>query len=451
MRNIYGKFSYDSFSAVNKDNSLVLTYHYTIENLSSFTHQVILENPQLNEIDQTVNYLAFTIGISEALNYWKLTASNVVDISAGMLTKDQISFWEWVFTHGMSEFHYKNNLDFTKNNFVSITTSHNPLPNIKSNKLLNGELILSGGGKDSSVTLELLKNSSANQIAFVLETNSTIESAKSIALVNDYQVFSGKRILDPKLFTFNKDNFYNGHVPFSLVLALISVLSAYIFDLQYVVASNESSANEPTLLWNGAEINHQIAKSLTMENMIRNYLSNQSSNLPEYFSFLRPLSEIQIALIFTSLSQYHHIAKSCNVGQKNNIWCCQCSKCAFSYALFFPFLNYDKIIEIFGSDLFANDNIVKHLRDNAGLTDKKPFECVGTIEETIHALLLCKEQYLIQKISIPDIAQSLFFEIEQKSSISPEKIEGLLKNSWVNQNNLPTIYQEILKNKLKNL
>ncbi|MDP2951056.1 MAG: hypothetical protein Q8N55_01595, partial [bacterium] len=52
------------------------------------------------------------------------------------------------------------------------------------------------------------------------------------------------RKIDPKLFEMNKENFLNGHTPFTAHLSFLSILIATIFDYRLIAFSNEQSANE---------------------------------------------------------------------------------------------------------------------------------------------------------------------------------------------------------------
>ncbi len=80
------------------------------------------------------------------------------------------------------------------------------------------------------------------------------------------------------------------------MLAFVSLLVAAGAGLRYIALSNESSANEPTVP--GTQINHQYSKSLDFEQDFRNYVKQFIHPEMAYFSFLRPLNELQIAKLF---------------------------------------------------------------------------------------------------------------------------------------------------------
>jgi UDP-N-acetyl-alpha-D-muramoyl-L-alanyl-L-glutamate epimerase len=132
-----------------------------------------------------------------------------------------------------------------------------------------------------------------------------------------------------------------------------------------------------------------------------------------YFSLLRPLSELHIMQIFSTYPHYFDRFTSCNKNWKlakvanepdptqnskfkiqnsSKLWCGHCPKCAFSFALLSAFLPRAHVIRIFGKDLFADEDLLPLYRELLGLEGIKPFECVGTPEETAAAMLLADER-----------------------------------------------------------
>ena len=101
----------------------------------------------------------------------------------------------------------------------------------------------------------------------------------------------------------------------------------------------------------------------------------------QYFSFLRPLSELQIAKLFSQCEAYHPVFRSCNAGSKTDSWCGKCPKCLFTWIILSPFISREKLTSIFGKDLMADDSLQPILEELNGTAAVKPFECVGTVEE----------------------------------------------------------------------
>lgn len=112
-----------------------------------------------------------------------------------------------------------------------------------------------------------------------------------------------------------------------------------------------------------------------------------------YFSFLRPLSELQIAMLFAKNDKYFDVFKSCNVGSKTDIWCGNCPKCLFAYIILSPFIKPEVLNRIFGKSMLDDPSLQLYFDQLTGLMPTKPFECVGTIDEVNTALAMTIERY----------------------------------------------------------
>jgi hypothetical protein len=241
-----------------------------------------------------------------------------------------------------------------------------------------------GGGKDSVVTLELLKCSGFKTMPLVMNHRDATRKVVEAAGFELDSVFEIKRTIDPLLLQLNQQGFLNGHTPFSALLAFVTTFAAALSGKKYIALSNESSANEASIP--GTKINHQYSKSFEFEQDFRNYLAEHLLEGINYFSFLRPLNELQIGKLFSGYSQYHGVFKSCNVGSKTDTWCCNCSKCLFTFIMLDPFLSEMQLNAIFGENLFEKASLAPLFDQLTGVAENKPFECVGTINEVNAAL-----------------------------------------------------------------
>ena len=68
------------------------------------------------------------------------------------------------------------------------------------------------------------------------------------------------------------------------------------------------------------------------------------------------------------------------------IWCNNCPKCMFVYTMLSPFIAEEKLIELFGENLFNKESLKETFIDLTGNGKLKPFECVGTKEEVGYAI-----------------------------------------------------------------
>jgi hypothetical protein len=192
------------------------------------------------------------------------------------------------------------------------------------------------------------------------------------------------RKLDPGLLRLNSQGYLNGHTPFSALLAFVSVLAAILSGRKYIALSNESSASETTIP--GTAINHQYSKSLEFEEAFRWYSEKYVARGVDYFSFLRPLNELQIARIFSGYKNYHPVFRSCNAGSREDTWCGKCAKCLFTCIILSPFLSDEQIRNIFGKNLLDDPELRPLFDQLTGVADEKPFDCVGTLAEVNLAL-----------------------------------------------------------------
>ena len=280
------------------------------------------------------------------------------------------------------EYRYVNNIQISMMDMLQIEVKPREDYMLKDETLndsvLTGALIPIGGGKDSCVTSELLKEEKDNNLCLIIGGKEPSIKTAEIAGYKNKIVYV-KRNIDKKLLELNKQGFLNGHTPFSALLAFLSYLIAYLTGKKYVTLSNESSANESNV--EGEKINHQYSKSYEFEQDFREYADKYLKADVEYFSMLRPLNELQIAMLFAKNEKYHKIFRSCNVGSKSIPWkwCGNCPKCLFVYIILSPFLYKNKLIEIFNEDLFEKENLLETFIELCGYGKTKPFECVRNI------------------------------------------------------------------------
>lgn len=393
----YPIFRYKSYSWVEDEEKISINYIYEIDNLKVFNHNIDILKEDIKYDTRSINNYVFNLGLIEIVSYWKVTCSPSIIIECGSINEEQIDFFKKIYYYGLGEMFYTNGISNTIDNFVSITCTGNKLEEPKVIKEYKDYIIPVGGGKDSCVTLELL-NSNSNYAMIVNPRDVTLNCAKEANVDNIIKI---KRRIDKNLIELNSLGYLNGHTPFSAMLGFLSILVAYMTNKKYIALSNESSANESNV--EGTKVNHQYSKTLEFENDFRYYVENYLNNEIEYFSFLRPILEVQIAYLFSKLDKYHHIFKSCNVGSKDSDWhwCCNCSKCLFVYIILSPFLYKDKLIDIFKEDLFENKDLEETFIELLGFGANKPFDCVGTYDEVKYSLnktieRLDKLPYLLQ-------------------------------------------------------
>ena len=396
LRQKHPVFSYKSYRYQLDNRDLVMTFQFSIGNDICFCPESRLKyHPCLDAFFAKNNLsllddFVFSIGMIELISYWKTTCSPILRVEVGNLDKNAIPFWKKLYYHGLGEFFYCNSIRTNLADFMQIDL----LPPCKNKELpilgLKEETIIPvGGGKDSVVTLELLRKQQTVTPMVINPRKATADTIATGGFSTNY--FEIQRKIDPLLLDLNKQGFLNGHTPFSAMLAFYSLLLAVVSGKKHVALSNESSANEATVI--GSDVNHQYSKSYEFEADFRNYVSKYLSKEVNYYSFLRPLSELQIGYLFSKQTDYFPLFKSCNAGSKTDVWCCNCAKCLFTFIILSPFISAEQLREIYGENLLDKEELLPIFQELCGLAKEKPFECVGTINEVCLALVQTIKQY----------------------------------------------------------
>ena len=453
LRKTYPTFVYDSYKYNVQPDGLHIMFSFRMgdhifQPTSIFPARTFLHFDQPREVMDT---LVFNIGLVELVSYWKCACPPRVEVRCGTLDEDQVDFWKKLYWHGLGEFFYVNGIDATQDDFFSFVNEnddstgssqvHNSQLKQSSNQAIKQStlnyLVPIGGGKDSVVTLELLKNAGMGKVIPLIMNprGATIGCIEAAGFTMD-DVLVIRRTIDPHLLELNAAGFLNGHTPFSAMLAFYTLLAAQLSGIPNIALSNENSANESTVV--GTSVNHQYSKSLEFETDFRNYvqsLSTLDSRLStlNYFSFLRPLSELQIAMLFSRFEKYHPVFRSCNVGSKQDIWCGHCAKCLFAYIILSPFLSPEQLTAIFGRNLLDDTSLRLEFDQLRGVAATKPFECVGTVDEVNAALAMALQRWytntpkpaLLADWQPATTLNSQFSILNSNHNLSPKELEIL--------------------------
>lgn len=341
---------------------------------------------------ELLNEIAFSLGMAELVSYWKCACCPIVEVRCGSLGEKQILWWKKLYYNGLGEFFYRNGIETSFEDFMNIEASAG-LPRKFAPQTLSGTLVPVGGGKDSVVTLELLKSAGEDITPYIINARGATLGCVEAAGIPTEKALTPRRTIDPHLLELNAAGYLNGHTPFSAVVAFSALLFAVIGKRRYIALSNESSANESYV--DGTKINHQYSKSTEFERDFRDYCKytfGEFGAIPEYFSLLRPLSEWQIAREFVKYPRYFGVFQSCNLGSKTNSWCCNCAKCLYVYILLAAFLDDDVPKKIFGCDMLEKEDLAPILDGLMLEGEDKPFECVGTKNEVRLSLQMALER-----------------------------------------------------------
>ena len=354
-----------------------MTFDFAIDGLAEFHPTWFI--PRIHAIadldDNLIDEMVFSLGMVELISYWKIACPPTVIIKDRALSGEQISWWKKLYWGGLGEFYYTNGIEETLDNFMMIKCESdkpsNPPKFVTDNAIKAGQLpkvmVPVGGGKDSVVSIELLKDK-ADVNCYVINSRGATDATVEVGELTDKTIYA-KRTLDKNMLDLNAKGYLNGHTPFSALVAFSSIIAGYINGLSFVALSNESSANESTVA--GSYVNHQYSKSYEFEEDFRYYEKTFIGSGVYYFSFLRPLAELQIAMLFSQFKKYHGVFKSCNVGSKQDIWCGHCPKCLFVYIILSPFLTLEELDNIFGKRLFEDETLMEDFDKLCGILPEK--------------------------------------------------------------------------------
>ncbi len=386
LREKHKKFIYRSYEFSKESENSILRFHFSIDEYNFYPQWTFPFDIPENSNRELVDEIAFSLGMAELVSYWKCACCPEVEVHCGYLSEWQKNWWKKLYFNGLGEFFYRNEITPDFEDFMHISAVGTQTTGSSSKKPMGANVILVpiGGGKDSVVSVELLKSINADIFPYIINPRGATLGCVEAAGIPTEKIVGVRRTIDKTLLELNKLGYLNGHTPFSAVVAFSAELFAAIKGLRYIALSNESSANEAYV--DGTDINHQYSKSTEFERDFRAYCEHifgsiSKDNYPEYFSLLRPWSEWQIAREFVKHPQYFSVFQSCNLGSKTDVWCGECAKCLYVYILLSAFLDDEVLVKIFGCNMLEK----VHLSDMFdGLVldgEDKPFECVGTRDE----------------------------------------------------------------------
>ena len=447
LRKEYTEFYYHGYDIEDLGDSYRFTYHLETKGLSEFEPTMTIPKPSnipSHIHSRLVKEAAFSLGMVELISYWKIACPKNVYIECNRLDEYQLAWWKKLYFHGLGEFFYINHIPLDPEGFMSLHSIGEKINGEDYIAEVKGNLIPVGGGKDSFVSLDLLSEYKDENCAFIINpVISAVNSAHAAGYKEGKDLIINRRTLDQRMLDLNKKGYLNGHTPFSAMAAFASYLTALIYERKYITLSNEASANESTI--KGSTVNHQYSKTFEFEKDFQEYCERYLTNDIEYFSLLRPLSELQIAGLFSRLDDYLPVFRSCNVGSKTGEWCGHCAKCLFVCCILSAYLSDDKIVDIFQTDMLNDESMKELFEQLTGILDDKPFECVGTRDEVNIAVCMSIRHHEKTNKSLPLLYS--YYKTTKYYEVYKDKSVDML--SFNEENNLPEQYKELVKRKLR--
>jgi hypothetical protein len=355
------------------------------------------------------------------VSYYKAGVPKQIAVDSGPLDAATSDLLDAIYLHGLAEFAYQNKLDLRgRISFARDDAATALLPPLRGGRrsgdavsrsvgegkpvpmqahaleagasglaLPRRSLVPIGGGKDSLVSVEMLKSVHEPAVAAWVGDSALIATC---AAATGLPLLNIRRQLAPELFEYNRLGAWNGHIPVTAINSAILLCAAVLYGFDAVVFSNERSASEATLEYEGRPVNHQWSKSLEFEQRLRAYAKTHIAADLDYFSLLRPWSELAVTRAFSRNTRYDAVFSSCNRNfrirgeRPADRWCGQCPKCHFVFLALAPFVAKPRLLAIFGRNLLDDASLAPGFDALLEYRDHKPFECVGEGRESRAAM-----------------------------------------------------------------
>lgn len=341
-----------------------------------------LEDNRAAAVQRALQLLHLVAGVS----YYKAAVPDTVAIDSYAIDAETAALVESIYINGLGEFAYRNGLDL-RGRFrlpVQDTAVAAPVLGLRAHAL-----VAIGGGKDSLVSIEALRRAGmAATVAWIGGSQLIRACAERTGL----PTLNLGRALAPALFELNRQGAWNGHIPVTAVNSAILVLAALLQGVDQVVFSNERSASYGSQIPGTGEVNHQWSKGWAFEQAFGEHVRRRVAADLQYYSLLRPMSELAVARQFAKTDFYDAHFSSCNrnfhiLGERPvNRWCGVCPKCHFVFLALAPFMPKTRLVRIFGRNLLDDPDQAPGFDALLEYQDHKPFECVGEGRESRAAM-----------------------------------------------------------------
>ena len=377
-----------------------------------------LDAPRAAAAQRALQLLHLIAGVS----YYKAGVPPEIRIQGEGIDADTAALLEEVYRNGLGEFAYRNGLDLRER--IRFPVTHRPVggpsgptsagstsSQVEPVEGLDGSvgpegpptavpvastlglhphaLVAIGGGKDSLVSIEALRAAGVEQTVVWIGGSQLI---RACAERTGLPTLNIGRQLAPELFELNRLGAYNGHIPVTAVNSAILAFAAVLLGVDQVVFSNERSASYGSIIPGTGEVNHQWSKGWAFERGFGAHLQRHVAADLQYYSLLRPLSELAVARQFAKIDHYDAHFSSCNrnfhiLGERPaSRWCGVCPKCHFVFLALAPFMPKPRLVGIFGRNLLDDATQIPGFDALLEYQDHKPFECVGEGRESRAAM-----------------------------------------------------------------
>lgn len=328
-------------------------------------------------LDSALFFAFIVIGTS----YYKALPTYAVSLGED-IDYTQANIFSKIYQEGLSQFAYENGLN---RGLLAHFLGDGEKEKIRKNDSKDMALVLVSGGKDSLLSAEKIRESGKDyKVAYISSSDSypgVIDEFGSPIIIRRYIDKDGLK----------RAGGMNGHVPVTLINQALSLIQAVLLGCDYIEFGIGREGLEPHAWIDDLPVNHQWSKTAEAQGLLKEYISKYVAVDIRFGSVLESKTELEIAEEFARLcwDKFGGKFSSCNVANykqdfnnRNLKWCGKCAKCANSYLLFAPFVEFEKQRQIFGRDLFSDPEMAEIFKGLLGVDGvMKPFECVASIDE----------------------------------------------------------------------
>ena len=229
-----------------------LSLHYRFDEALRFEEHIVfpagqreLAGTETVALDRIFRMLLLACGVS----YYKAFAPDRIRCEAFPVDSATAAFFADFYVKGLAEFAWRNGIELARR--LHIVADTGEAPAALHVELPRRTCVPVGGGKDSIVTIECLKQAGEPLVLFSLGNAAPIEATIRQA---DLPFIRVTRTLDRRLLELNAAGALNGHVPITGILSMIVLACAIICGFDAIAMSNEHSASAPTV----GDVNHQV-------------------------------------------------------------------------------------------------------------------------------------------------------------------------------------------------
>lgn len=405
-------FLYQQFRVDDDKQTVHFDYKLTHEGQDyPFTESLRFPLALLDTPAQTRSLRALHLALG--VSYYKIFTPAQI-IQPYRMSADEASFWNEVWRNGLGEFLYINQLSpevlagFNEQDGQSFD---GPAAAAEETALLG-----IGGGKDSIVAGELLKQLSIPTEGFVMATGEQLGQAKAVAETMRVPLNIVERALDKRLLDVQElPGAHKGHIPISLIFGLVGTALAIAKGAAYVVVANEASASIPRITWEHGAVNHQWTKSFAFEQQLQAFVRDRVSAGVTYFSAVRQLTSVGVAKLFARHPKYLEVFTSDNsvfridpAKRPNARWSLDSPKSLSSFILLAPWLNEADIVRAFGRNFLDETSLRDLFLEMVGVQGEPPLDCVGTADELALSLNVAVSQGKFVNAALTKLAREKF-------------------------------------------